>query len=113
MRCYYSLASWRSHRRVKKKVYTTTENTSSLLDCPGRMDTINLIVLFVLYAVIILKVCLEMLTKQEERSLSGMVFWMHISLLKIFQNQTNSQHCMVSSEKCGKGWGEGNHGFLG
>lgn len=29
---------------------------------------------------------LEMITKQEERRLSGMVFSMHISLLKIFQN---------------------------
>lgn len=46
-----------ANEEVKKKVYTTTESTSSLLECPGRMDTINLIVLFVLYAVIVFKVC--------------------------------------------------------
>lgn len=46
-----------ANKEFKKKVYTTTENTSSLLECPGRMDTINLIVLLVLYAVIVLKVC--------------------------------------------------------
>lgn len=47
-----------------------------------------------------------------------MVFSMHISLLKIFQNQTNSQRCVVSFLKKSVGKqkifsGEGNHDFLG
>nr|XP_058901588.1 complement decay-accelerating factor isoform X3 [Kogia breviceps] len=72
-----------SQRRVEKKVHMSTQNISSFVELSGGVDTVYVVVFFVLRVILSLR-CIRMSTKQGKMNLS----WNHIlSTLKTLENR--------------------------